>query len=78
MLTAAKVLDNYFLDTRCMLIEIAATLDRYDRAVQSAAEKSRTGDDRIDRIYQSLTLLAERETTADRSERILNIFSDLD
>lgn len=78
MLTAAKVLDNYFLDTRCMLIEIAATLDRYDRAVQSAAAKSRTGDDRVDRIYQSLTLLAERETTADRSERILNIFSDLD
>ena len=25
MLTPDKVLDNYYLDTRCMLIEIAAT-----------------------------------------------------
>jgi len=27
MLTPEKVLDNYFLDNRCMLIEIAAMLD---------------------------------------------------
>ena len=33
MLKPSQVLDNYYLDTRCMLIEIAATLDRYDRAV---------------------------------------------
>ena len=36
MLTADKVLDHYYLDTRCMLIEIAALLDRYDRAVDRA------------------------------------------
>ncbi len=35
------------------------------------------GVDRLDRIYQALTLLAERETTANRSERLLNLFSDL-
>ena len=34
------------------------------------------GVDRLDRIYQALTLLGERETTADRSERLLNLFSD--
>ena len=35
-------------------------------------------DDRLDQIYQALTLLAERETTSNRSERLLNLFSELD
>ena len=77
MLTAERVLDLYFLDTRCMLIEIAALLDRYDRAAQDESEALPAGVDRLDRIYQALTLLAERETTANRSERLLNLFSDL-
>ena len=76
MLTAEKVLDNYFLDTRCMLIEIAALLDRYDRAAQAPPGVMPIGVDRLDRIYQALTLLGERETTANRSERLLNLFSD--
>ncbi len=73
MLKADQVLDRYFLDTRCMLIEIAAMLDRHDRA----GPQDSPDDDRLDRIYQSLALLAERKTTADRSERLLNLFSDL-
>lgn len=76
MLTPAKVLDNYYLDTRCMLIEIAAMLDRHDRALQIAGEGG--DDDRLDQIYQALTLLADREASPDRSERLLNLFSDLD
>lgn len=76
MLTAKQVLDNYYLDTRCMLIEIAALLDRYDRAVTTGGEEAVAGVDRLDRIYQALTLLAERETTSNRSERLLNLFSD--
>ncbi len=76
MLTAKQVLDNYYLDTRCMLIEIAALLDRYDRAVATGGDEAVAGVDRLDRIYQALTLLAERETTSNRSERLLNLFSD--
>ena len=76
MLTAEKVLDLYFLDTRCMLIEIAALLDRYDRAANRQPGVTPIGVDRLDRIYQALTLLAERETTANRSERLLSLFSD--
>jgi hypothetical protein len=75
MLTPSKVLDHYYLDTRCMLIEIAATLDRYDRAAQ--LEGATAADDRLDQIYQALTLLADRESADDRSERLLNLFSDL-
>ncbi len=76
MLTPDAVLDNYYLDTRCMLIEIAAMLDRHDRAAQQ--QSGAGSDDRLDQIFQSLTLLAERETTPNRSERLLNLFSELD
>ena len=75
MLTPDKVLDNYYLDTRCMLMEIAAMLDRHDRASPPGAPG---GDDRLDQIYQALTLLAERETSSNRCERLLNLFSELD
>ena len=78
MLTAEKVLDSYYLDTRCMLIEIAALLDRFDRAVEREPGCGASRDDRLDRVYQALTLLAERETESNRSERLLNLFSDLD
>ncbi|MFO7906962.1 MAG: hypothetical protein R6U98_30175 [Pirellulaceae bacterium] len=76
MLTPTDVLNNYYLDTRCMLIEIAAMLDRHDRAVEQHGGTEE--DDRLDQIYQALTLLAERETTANRSERLLQLFSELD
>ena len=70
MLKAAEVLDHYFLDLRCMLLEIAATLDRHDRA---AAD----GDDpRLSRLYQSLEILADRATPPNRAERLLHLFSD--
>jgi len=77
MLPAEKVLDLYFLDARCMLIEIAALLDRYDRAAQDQSGEVPASTDRLDRIYQALTLLADRESTHDRSARLLNLFSDL-
>ena len=61
MLTAENVLDRYFLDTRCSLIELAAMLDRYDRSVRREGGGDPEADDRLDRIYQALTLLADRE-----------------
>ncbi len=76
MLTPEKVLDHYFLDARCMLIELAAFLDRFDRAAEGLAGGLPVGIDRLDHIYQALTLLGERETTPNRSERLLNLFSD--
>lgn len=76
MLTAEQVLDHYFLDARCMVIELAALLDRFDRAAEAQAGDVPAGIDRLDRIYQALTLLAERETTPHRCERLLHLFSD--
>jgi hypothetical protein len=76
MLKTREVLDAYFLETRCMLLEIGATLDRLDRAAEANSDSTITADGRLERIHQSLALLAQRETTPDRAERLLNLFSD--
>jgi len=76
MLTANEVLGTYFLETRCQLLEIGAMLDRLDRAGDAASDP--VAGEQLAKIYRSLTLLAERDTTADRAERLLNLFSDLD
>ena len=80
MLSAEQVLDHYYLDTRCSLIEIAAMLDRYDRAQQTKREGNgkSTSDPRLSQLYRSLELLADRSTNGNRSEQLLNLFSDLD
>jgi hypothetical protein len=74
MLSPDKVLDHYYLDARCQLLEIAAMLDRYDAGRRAAGDPSE--DKRLEQIYESLALLAQREVTTDRSERLLNLFSD--
>jgi hypothetical protein len=76
MLTANEVLSTYFLETRCQLLEIGAMLDRLDRAGDATADLA--ADAPLAKIYRSLALLAERQTTPDRAERLLNLFSDLD
>ena len=53
-LTAAEVLDTYFLEARARLIELAATLDRIDRAAGSQAVQS---DARLKFIQDSLRIL---------------------
>ena len=76
MLTAPKVLDQYYLESRCMLLEIAAMLDRFDRANSSEGNGKAMLDQRLELIYQALHLLAERPTDPNRAERLLNLFSD--
>lgn len=78
MLTAGEVLNTYFLETRCQLIEIGAMLDRLDRAAAAGSASDPLADVRLARIYQSLALLAEPQTTPDRAERLLNLFTNLD
>lgn len=75
MLTAGEVLGTYYLETRCQLLEIGAMLDRLDRAA-SGSPGEPSADQRLAKIHQSLQLLAERQTTPDRAERLLNLFSD--
>ncbi len=77
MLSPSEVLDTYFLDVRCMLLEIAATLDRLDTAANRVPESSNVlADPRLERIYQSLAILADRKSRQDRAETLLGLFSD--
>jgi hypothetical protein len=66
-MTAGQVLDTYFLETRAKLIEIAATLDRIDRAGGAAA------DPRIAFVHEAMKVLAE--PGPGRAERILKLYS---
>lgn len=70
MLTAEQVLEQYYLESRCQLIEVAAMLDRYDRA------GGPENDDRVNLLYQTLELLADRNAGGNRAEQVLNLFTD--
>lgn len=73
-LTRSQVLEQYFLEHRGKLIDIAAFLDRFDRAQPDAT----TADDfRLDALRRGLALLLETEgCPADRAERLLKLWSD--
>ncbi len=65
-----KVIDAYFMEHRAKLLDIAAFLDRLERA---AAEKP--GDDfRIAAMKDAIALLTDGKP--DRARRILELFSD--
>ena len=64
---AAAVLDNYFLEARSKLLDLAAILDRIDRGGGMA------NDARLQRVHQAIDAL--RESGADRGEKVQTIFS---
>ena len=62
-----QLLDLYFLDARARLIDLAAFLDRMDRAKGES-------DFRLDALYRAL---AELQANASRrAEQVLTILSD--
>ena len=67
-LDAPEVLNREFLEIRARLLQIAASLDRLDRAKGSVQ-----GDPRLQTIRQSLAILAD--SGADRAEKIQLQFS---
>lgn len=66
--TAEAVLNRYYLETRCKIIEIAANLDRIDRGRGDIAR-----DPRVARIREAIGVL--RETGSGRAEKCQMIFS---
>jgi len=67
-LPAPQALDQFFLDARCRLLDVAAILDRIGRG-----EGSVDPDPRVARIHQAIKVLADE--SGDRAERIQKIFS---
>ncbi len=74
MLTAPEVLNQYYLDVRCMLLEVASALDRHDAALKRDAAPATGGREQLEKIYRSLDILADRDATPDRAEQLLSIF----
>jgi hypothetical protein len=69
--TCQEVVDRYFLEHRAKLIDIAAFLDRVDRAGGMAATDI---DHRMTALFKALDVLSDGQ--GDRAGRILAIFSD--
>ena len=69
-MTRQQVLDLYFMDARCKLIELAAFLDRVDRATGDAGD----ADFRLAAFRDAMHHLAAGEPQ--RAETVLRAFSD--
>lgn len=67
---ALEVLDRDFLETRCKILELAATLDRIDRA---PARHGESPDSRLGQLRQALEALVE--PGPGRAETVQRIFS---
>ncbi len=66
--TAAEVLARDFLSVRCMLLELAGSLDRIARAEGTVAD-----DPRLTKIVQALQILADHQPS--KTQRIQMLFS---
>ena len=75
MMNRNLVLERYFLDCRCMILELAATLDRHDRA-PVASGVGEAGDERLAILQQAIQVLANPSAQPDRAQRILQMLSD--
>lgn len=73
MLTPQKVLNTYYLEVRCMLLESAAFLDRYDAAVKR--EGAAAPDERkLDCLRDALRLLADTAPNESRTKSLLKLY----
>ena len=68
--TAKEVLDVYFLETRAKLLEIAANMDRMERAEGLSQVQ---GDGRLKFVAEALEIL--RGPAGNRAERIQVLYS---
>ncbi len=71
-LSREEVVQRYFLEHRQKVIDVAAFLDRVDRA--DAAAQSTGEDYRLRALYRALEIL--RDGNAERARRVLEVLSD--
>jgi hypothetical protein len=69
-LTGPQTVDLYFMEHRAKLLDIAAFLDRLDRAVPPDGN----GDGRVRALRRAIALLVDGQ--GERARRILELLSD--
>jgi hypothetical protein len=75
-LTVEQIIDQYFLEHRAKVLDLAAFLDRHDRAAAAhgAPPANASRDTRIRALIVALDLL--RDGQPERARRILELWSD--
>ncbi len=68
---AAAVLDRYFLEMRCKVLDVAAALDRIEQATHAQPAMR---DSRLVKLRQAISVLLDEQS--DRATRVQMIFSD--
>jgi hypothetical protein len=71
-LTTGQIVDEYFIENRTRLLELAAFLERIDRSADSPDAQE---DFRMAAFHQALHVLSSNES--DKMNQIQFIFSDL-
>lgn|SRR5262245_8507764 len=71
-LSRSQAIDLYFMEHRAKLIDIAAFLDRVDRAPEASGAKSE--DFRMRAFHDALNILSDGRPH--RARRVLELFSD--
>lgn len=71
--TATEILDESFLEVRAKLLEVAATLDRIDRAADEGEPISSAAGPRRARVDDAIRILLSEGP--DRAERLQRLFS---
>jgi len=81
MLSAAQVAENYFLESRHMLLEVAAHFDRYDAAVarEPSPAAGSAGADAAARklaiLRAALAIVADPTPRQERTVALLELFA---
>jgi hypothetical protein len=73
-LTRRQIADEYFIESRNRLLEIAAFLDRFERATDGTAAGAGERDFRMQAFEEALRVLCDGE--AARVQRIQMLLSD--
>lgn len=77
MLTPDQILDQYYLEARRDLLEIAALLDRYDAAVERDGSPASDGE-KLTILRRALTHLSDSEdTSGERTKTLLELFAEI-
>jgi hypothetical protein len=76
MLSGKQVLDDYFPEVRAWLIQIAATMDRFERSADGDANAPTAADDERLAQYQKAIELLASAGVSNRAEQVQLIFSD--
>lgn len=78
MLTPPQVIENYFLESRHQILEIAAMMDRYDAAMQrggNGAAGAPANGQKIELLRKALAIAADPKPAGDRTVALLELFA---